>query len=160
MKFKAFSITLFIIFTVFLFASCKKSGDNSSSNKHSFTWTTGGKNFTPTIDTAFLRPSFTTTPYHIIAGFGTFPSRFDQRIDFHLSSFAAGSYTISSGSGAVNTLYYIDDAGYNLEAISGTLNITASSNNLISGNFSVVLINPSRATSTMTGKFTNVSVVP
>jgi hypothetical protein len=153
------STSVAVLFTgLLLFYSCKKTNTNSGQN--SFTWIHAGKTFQPTIYAAYLGPGFTFTPFHIIAGFGNFPTGFDMRIDFHLSSFAVGAYSIVPSPATVNTLYYIDDAGYNLEGISGTVNITANVNNRLSGNFSVTVINAAAVTSLVTGSFTEITINP
>ena len=143
------------------FWSCSKSSDTASqSTASNFTWTQEGKTFTATIDTAFLGVGYTFTPFHIIAGFGTFPTSFNRRIDFHLTSFNIGAYTIVPSPATVNTLDYIDDAGFNLQGISGTLNITGNASSLLSGNFSLTLINGAGVTNPMSGSFSNVSIHP
>ena len=155
------SLICIVLLGSFVFWSCSKSNDTSSQNiVNSFTWIHGGNTYKATIDTAFLGAGYTITPFHIIAGFGTFPLGFNRRIDFHLTSFAVGAYTIVPSPATVNTLQYIDDAGFNLEGISGNLTITGNSNNLLSGNFSLTLINGSAVTSPMSGSFTNMSIRP
>lgn len=160
MTFRFFlSLAILQIGIVLLF-SCNKSDSSTDANNHSFVWTTNNKTYTPTLDTAFSSSTYTLTPFHIIAGYGTFPIGFDGRIDFHLTSFNIASYTIVPSPANVNTLRYVDDAGFNLEGKSGTLNITSNSNNLLSGNFSVILVDASGITSTMSGSFTNTSIRP
>jgi hypothetical protein len=151
----AFSVLL--LMSLFLLSSCKKSND---ADQGSFTWTHAGKTFQPPVYAAYLGTGYTFTPFHIIAGFGNFPSGFDRRVDFHLTSFTVGSYTIVLSPSTANTLDYIDDAGFNLAGTSGTLNITANANNRMSGNFSVTVINPAMATSLMTGSFTDITINP
>jgi hypothetical protein len=148
----------FLLLTgLLLLSSCKKSND---AGQGSFTWTHAGKTFQPPVYAAYLGTGYTFTPFHIIAGFGNFPSGFDRRVDFHLTSFAVGSYTIVLSPSTANTLEYIDDAGFNLAGTSGNLNITANANNRMSGNFSVTVINPAMATSLMTGSFTGITINP
>jgi hypothetical protein len=142
---------------LFLLSSCKKSND---AEPGSFSWTHAGKTYQPTIYAAYLGTGYTFTPFHIIAGFGTFPSGFTRRVDFHLTSFAVGTYTVALSPGSANTLDYIDDGGFNLAGTAGTLNITANANNRMSGNFSVTVINPSMVTSPITGSFTDITINP
>lgn len=149
--------SVLLLMSLFLLSSCKKSNDSDQS---SFSWSHAGKSYQPTIYAAYLGTGYTFTPFHIIAGFGTFPTGFNRRIDFHLSSFAVGSYTIVLFPATVNTLDYIDDAGFNLAGSSGTLNITANANNRLSGNFSVTVVDATLATSLVTGSFTNISINP
>jgi hypothetical protein len=152
-------VSLFLTISVLLFfTDCSKSNDSQATND--FIWSTGGKSYNATIHKAFTGTGYTFTPFHIIAGFGNFPTGFNRRIDFHLSSFAVGSYTIVPSPNTVNTLQYIDDLGNNMEGIAGTLKITVNSNNLLSGDFSVTLIDASMVTSTMSGSFTNISMEP
>ena len=146
-----------LLMSLFQLLSCKKSND---ADQGSFTWSHAGKTYQPTVYAAYLGTGYTFTPFHIIAGFGNFPSGFNRRIDFHLTSFAVGSYSIVLSPSTANTLDYIDDAGFNLAGTSGTLNITANANNRLSGNFSVTVINPALATSLMTGSFTGITINP
>lgn len=141
----------------FLLSSCKKSND---AGQGSFTWTHDGKSFEATAFAAFTGPTYSFVPFNILAGYGTFSGRFEMRIGFHVGTFAVGSYTIVPYPATVNTFDYVDEAGYNLAGISGTVNITSNSNNRLSGNFSVTLINATSATSLITGNFTNVSIEP
>jgi hypothetical protein len=155
---KQIAYSFSLISLLFFLSDCKKSNDTLETN--GFNWTTGGKSYNAAIFKAFSGTGYTITPFHIIAGFGNFPTGFNRRVDFHTSSFNVGSFTIVPSPNTVNTLQYIDDLGNNMEGISGTLNITSNSNNFISGDFSVTLINASMATSTMTGSFTNISIEP
>lgn len=149
---------LFLVSASFVFSSCKKSNDKRS--PVIFTWTHGGNTYNPSFSSAFLGTGYTFTPFHIVAGFGTYPSGFVPRVDFHLTSFNTGTYTIAPSPATVNTLRYIDDGGFILEGISGTINITVNANNLLSGNFSVTLTDPSSATSSLTGSFANITISP
>jgi|GEM_PF-6373411 len=83
-----------------------------------------------------------------------------KRVEFNLTSFNAGTYTITSGSGAVNKLSYIDDAGFNLNGTSGILTVTANTGNKISGNFSASLVDGSSVTSQLSGSFSNMVIKP
>jgi hypothetical protein len=150
------SILLFTFLLLLL--SCKKSGNESQ--KGNFTWNHAGKSFEATESAAFTSTTYSVVPFNTMAGYGSFSTRFERRISFHLNSFTAGSYSIVPYPATVNTFDYIDDAGYNLAGTSGTVNITANANNFLSGNFSVTLINPSAVTSLITGNFTNVSITP
>lgn len=146
-------------FIVFLFAigmyfsSCKKSLDD----RNSFTWTHNGITHTTKLDTAYIshgsRQAFT-----IIAGENKPGYIFFQRVEFNLTSFNTGTYIVNDGSGAFNRLTYTDDAGNTLIGAGGTLNITANSNNYISGNFSATLITGAGVSSMLTGNFTNMPV--
>jgi hypothetical protein len=138
-------------------SSCKKSSDSGNG---SFSWTHAGKSYQPVVYAAYLGTGYTFTPFHIIAGFGTFPAGFQRRIDFHLTTFAVGAYSIVLSPSTANTLEYIDDAGFNLAGTSGTLNITAYADNRMSGNFSVTVVDPSMATSLVSGSFTDIVVNP
>jgi hypothetical protein len=75
-----------------------------------------------------------------------------------LTSCNVGTYFINDGSVAFNRLTYKDDAGNTLLGAGGTLNITANSNNYISGNFFATLISGSGVPSQLTGNFTNMPV--
>jgi hypothetical protein len=143
-----------------LFSNCSKSTNDSQATS-SFTWSTGGKNYSATIYKAYKTGyGLAFAPLSIVAGFENTPTFFSKRIDFHLSSFDIGSYTIVSVPNAVNTLQFIDDLGNDMVGKSGTLRITANSNNLLSGDFSVTVSTGSTVTSAMSGSFTNITIVP
>jgi hypothetical protein len=140
-----------------LLSSCKKSND---AEPGSFTWTHAGKTFQAMAFAAFPNPSYFFTEFNVLAGYGDFATHVERRVTFHLNSFAVGSYTIVAYPAPVNIFDYVDDAGFNLAGISGTVNITSNVNNLLSGNFSVTLVNASSATSLITGSFTDVPIKP
>jgi hypothetical protein len=115
---------------------------------------------TTTYDTAFLSGhGLAIIPISIIAGFQGVSNTISRRVEFNLTSFNVGSYNIGPLPGSPNRLSFIDDAGFNLNGISGTLNITANSNNYLTGNFSITMIDASSVTSQLTGSFANMSVV-
>jgi P pilus assembly chaperone PapD len=143
----------FLVLTLFLL-SCSKSSDNAAES--SFTWTFKGKNYATKNNTAYI---YSLGAYVIVAGNGTEPARLERRVSFfNLRSFNASTYPINSTSN--NKLSYVDDDGNELMGIAGTLNITASSNNVISGDFSCTLVGPAGETNGISGSFNNVPVKP
>lgn len=149
---------------VFLFAflifssSCKKFGDDQA-KKNSFTWIHNDISHYTNLDTAYVsNGGLALFPYTIIAGENRPGYILFMRVEFNLTSFNAGTYTINAGSGSFNRLTYIDDAGNTLIGAGGTLTIIENSNNYLSGNFSATLINGSGVSSLLTGYFNNMPV--
>ncbi len=135
----------------FLFTSCKKSETSASG---SFTW-----KYNDTVNSANLHKAYATsmatTPV-IVATKGTSLRAFN--VSLTVSSLNTGTYPITSGS--ANSLYYIDFAGNNLSVSTGSITITAYSNNLVSGNFSATVNDMSGVPRPITGSFTNTPVEP
>lgn len=132
--------------------SCSKSDDAPANN---FTWTFKSNTYTTTIDKANTNSS---GPYIIAAVTGTSFMSFNRRVDFSLTSFNVGAYNFGSSGG--NIMQYIDETGLVFSPVSGSLDITSNSNNLLSGNFSLVLIDPSSVTYPISGSFANMTIEP
>jgi hypothetical protein len=144
-----------------VFYSCHKSNDDAAAGN--FVWTYNGVTNSTNTDTAFVSVfSLAYPPYTIVAGFprSSSSSTIQKRVEFNLTSFATGTYTITSGAGAVNKMSYIDDVGNNLNGISGTITISTNAGNKISGNFSGVLVDGAAVNSQLSGSFTNMVVKP
>lgn len=90
-----FIVFLFVI-GVF-FGSCKK--DQAANN--SFTWVHNNISHTATLDTAYISQSGR-APYSIIAGENRPGYIIFVRVEFNLTSFNVGTYTVNDGSGAFN----------------------------------------------------------
>lgn len=129
-------------------SSCNKSGDNSSNS--SFTWTYGTTSYTANFKGAYLTWSLTPV---IMGGTGTQQNSPGTGPTIALSSFSAGSYNLTT---SPNSIRYIDDLGFTLLSATGTVNITAYSNNQISGNLSATLSN----SVALSGSFANIPVNP
>lgn len=160
---KTFSVNLcYAVFLLLLSAillCCNKS-DGAGQPADNFTWTHKGVTHTTSINFAYLTTSgLGNPPFTILAGFPRAIS-FERRIQFYLTSFNTGAYTISGSPGAPNRLTYIDDMGDVLNGISGTLNITANTNNKLSGNFSTTVTDASSVNSQLTGSFTDITITP
>ena len=153
---RVYSILLILTTCFFLF-SCKKS-ENSNNSINSFTWTFQGINYTANQDTAFVSGQGigTTTIY---AGNGISYLSFTRRFYFYLTSFNVGSYTFGPGPGSPNHFNYIDEMGFDWGGTSGTFNITAKTNNMMSGNFSGTLNGPA-GNQPVSGNFTSMPVKP
>ena len=158
MKITLVKHTCCIVFwcVILCFFSCKKSG-NDQANTNSFTWVHNNISHNTKLDTAYISHSGM-APYTIIAGEKKPGYIIFVRVEFNLTSFNVGTYIVNDGSGAFNRLRYTDDAGNTLIGAGGTLNITANSNNYVSGNFSATLITGSGVSSLLTGNFTNMPV--
>jgi len=153
---------VFIFFIVIALYSCHKSNDTAATEGN-FVWTHKAVTTSTNTDTAFVSVSgLAYPPYTILAGFprSSYSSAIQKRVEFNLTSFNAGTYTITSGAGAANKMNYIDDAGYNLNGISGTITITVNSGNKISGNFSCMVVDGAAVSSQLSGNFTNMVVNP
>lgn len=136
---------------LFLF-SCAK--DEKKNDPMIFTWTHLSVSHNATTADAYIsQAGLGLGPNQILANNG---SATFFRVSIRLSSLNAGSYTISS----VNKVDYVDDAGFNQVATSGTVTIQSNSNNRLSGLFTVTLTDPSSNNSTLTGQFSNIVVHP
>ena len=136
------------------FYSCKK---NDPGARNSFTWEHTGNSHSTTLDTAYIaHPS--RHPYTLVNKEKRPGYTIYRRVEFNLTSFSKGSYTINDGNGAYNRLAYVDDADTVHIGVFGTIQITASNNQFISGTFSARLIKGSGVQSDLTGQFTNVPV--
>jgi hypothetical protein len=155
-KHTGFIVFLFVI--LMFFYSCKKAGDDQANN-NSFTWVQNGINHTTNLDTAYVAlGGLSLSPYTIMAGENKPGYIFYRRVEFNLTSFNVGTHTVNAGSGAFNRLTYTDDAGTTMIGAGGTLNITANSNNYMSGNFSATLITGAGVSNLLTGNFTNMPI--
>lgn len=156
----SFSIVL-IVSASFVFYACNKSSDSSfNPSDNQFQWTYSGVAHTTTYDTAFLTShGLGIIPISIIAGFQGPSNVISRRVEFNLTSFNTGIYSIGPSPSSPNRLSFIDDAGFNLNGVSGSLNITSNSNNYLTGNFTTTVSNGSGVTSELTGSFANMSIV-
>lgn len=136
---------------LFLF-SCSK--DEKKNDPMIFTWTHLSVSHNATTADAYIsQAGLGLGPNQILANNG---SATFFRVSIRLSSLNAGSYNISS----VNKVDYVDDAGFNQVATTGTVTIQSNSNNRLSGLFTVTLTDPSSNNSTLTGQFSNIVVHP
>lgn len=146
---------LLLVAAIFLSFQCTKKYDTDEPQS-SFVWSFQNNTYAATLDTAYTQ-GFGLSPFYIVAISGThFVTNFNRKIDFTLTSFNPGSYTISL---STNKLHYIDDAGFNWDGISGTLNITSNVNNRMSGNFTAMMNGPS-SNIPISGNFDHVPVKP
>jgi hypothetical protein len=134
-------------------SSCKKSGTSSAS---SFTWTFKDTVYNAAEHKAYLA-SMATTPI-IVASKNPGLRPTPYFVGIQTISFNTGTYTFTSGSSY--KLHYVDNQGNDNLATSGSINITSSSANAISGNFSAVIRNYLGETNTITGSFVNTPVEP
>lgn len=136
-----------ILFVLLIIASCKKSSNPTSG----FTWNYKGINYSAVKHGAHLYYPGTTNSFYRLDGL--IDSLDLPTISILLRSINTGVYNMST-TGA--SLYFSDEiAGTLYDITSGTINITSNSNNLISGNFSVI-IEPGGINQTLTGTFTNI----
>jgi hypothetical protein len=122
---------------------------------NAFYWTYQGINHTGNQDTAYISSHGS---YFLFGGNGTSFISHTERVQFTLTSFATGSYTISTGAG--NSVEYIDGSGFIYNGISGTLQITSNTGTTLSGTFQVTLNGPVGSTNTLTGAFTGMPIRP
>lgn len=75
-----------------------------------------------TLENAYLsQEGLAIIPYSIIAGYPRNSSNLiDSRVEFNLTNFSAGAYTIGPFPASPNKLTLIDDSGIVLEGISGS----------------------------------------
>jgi hypothetical protein len=143
----------------FIFCACHKPYPSNNQSTNQFQWTHKGVTHTTVYDTAYMTSQgLSALPYMLLAGTGLRIYTIARSVEFHLNSFNVGTYTIGP-SGSANVLYFVDDNGFNLIGVSGTVNITAYSNSRITGNFSVTMLDGSAVTSQLTGSFTDMPVV-
>lgn len=153
---KSFSYIILLIVALFSLPGCKKSDSPSSQPAgNSFTWTYMGTNYTGKENIASV---YSLGPYIVVAGVDRNALSINRRVSFTLTSFAPGTYNIGSSSG--NNFDYVDNSGTELFGKSGTVTITNSSNNFLSGNFSCFISGSSNTVNLITGSFTDVSVKP
>ena len=126
--------------------SCSKSGSSANNN---FTWTYGNTNYKANFNAAYLQ-SLSSNPI-IVAGTGAALHTLAIGPRFTVSSLNVGTYNFNT---SPNSMFYIEDQGNNLAAVTGTINITANAGNLLSGNFSATLSNSIN----VTGNFMNVPI--
>lgn len=135
-------------------SSCKKSDDSKFPDSY-FIWTFEGQTYISDIDSSY---KLGLGQWSIMAGNGTTMHSLSREIAFVLSSVNVGTY--SFGSGSPNHMGYINDFGTYFPVSSGTMNITANSNNIVSGNFSVNVGNASTGIKPISGSFYNISITP
>jgi hypothetical protein len=139
-------VLFFLSFTLLGTSACKKSEPTAAS---AFSW----KFDTEATTKANLHKAFTITKT-ILATKGSNILSFD--ISISLSSFNASNYTITAG--GANGLTYIDNSGNSYSATSGTVNITSSANNLISGSFTASVTGSAGGPYPITGSFVDTPV--
>jgi len=148
-----------LLLVSFIFYACTKPQEDNTQSANNFQWTHKGLTHTTVYDTAYITGAgLSIFPFSIVAGDKRINS-IAQKIVFTLTAFNVGAYTIGPYATAANKLYFIDDAGFNLDGVSGTVNITAYGNSRITGTFSITVIDGAAATSQLTGTFTDVHVI-
>lgn len=146
-------VLLFALVGIGLLTSCKKSSQDDTSN---FTWTYQGTTFTAGSHKAYVY-TMATHPI-ILAGKGQSVTSSTLTVGITVSAFTPGTYTVTN-SGA-NTVYFVDDAGFDHWGTSGTVTITSYSNNRISGSFSAIIQGPGGSSQPISGSFTDTPVEP
>lgn len=142
------ALIVLLVIGIFSISSCNKSGDNASNS--SFTWTYGTTSYTANFKGAYLTWSLTPV---IMGGTGTQQNSPGTGPTIALSSFSTGSYNLAT---SPNSILYVDDLGFTVPSATGTVTITAYSNNRVSGNFSAALTN----SVALSGSFANIPVNP
>lgn len=147
-KLKLIPLAVSLSAIILTIVSCKKSEDKI---QH-FTWTYGGSNYVATFYHADL--PFTYDTAYSITGY-------NQGTSVHaiigprmsLPSFQPGTYSLDSTS-----LVYYDNFLLPDHTTGGTITITSSSDNLLSGNFSGTIINTVNQPVSITGTFVDVPI--
>lgn len=144
-----------VLFATVLFG-CNKSYNHPFVPVNSFTWAYRGSSYTADVHIANW---YSMAPKPIIAAYNKMNVPFpNYKLAITVTSFNVGTYALSGSSSSSNTFYYIDNEGHELLCTRGSLNITANSNNLITGNFSVSVIDPFKVTRSIVGSFTNTPI--
>lgn len=158
-----FFYSILVVSLATAFFSCKKSGAPTQSLyvTGSFVWIYNNRTIVTSYDSAYEYPSNPPlNRYSIVASTrGGTIFQVGPKFYFVLSSLNVGSYTIQPSTSAPNTLQFIDDSGNNLIGISGTVDITSRINTLITGSFSITLLDPLGNNTLLTGYFTDMSIV-
>ena len=147
-----------LLLICFIYYSCTKPIEDNSQSTNQFQWTHKGILHTTVYDTAYITSQgLSVLPHTLLAGTQRI-NTIVGRVTFQLTAFNVGTYNIGPGP-AANLIYYIDDDGFNLKGVSGTLNITAYDNSRITGNFLVTLVDGSAVNTQLTGSFTDMPVL-
>ncbi|MES2132400.1 MAG: hypothetical protein V4506_08615 [Bacteroidota bacterium] len=157
MKKTIFTLSGFMILGALIITSCKKKTQDPEPDPTPTTTTTGGT----TTGNTNSSPGFTFTPnggsatvadsafyYQQYKTIHAYKNGNANHFEINLSALTVTSYSMGSGTG--NALTYVMGATY-LTASTGSLNITASANNKLSGNFNTTLAGGS--ISSVTGQF-------
>ena len=146
--------TMLAVALAIIFTACKKK--SSDPEPETMTTTTGsgtpassGFTWTPSGGSAVVADSaFYYQQYNTIYAYKNGVANY---LEINLTALSVASYSVSSSSG--NALTYISGSNY-ISASSGQINLTASANNKISGNFSTPL--SSGAVASVAGQFVDI----
>ena len=137
---------ILLLIPLLVLLSCDKDKESSGS----FTWNYDGSNFIANFKAAYS--SSMGQPF-IIGGLGSSISP-GSGPRIYVISFNPGVYNF--GGIVPNSLNFVDQLGFDINAIGGGVNITSNSNNKLSGNFSASLANGK----TITGNFSELPIQP
>ena len=140
---------LFFLSLLLSIISCKKSDTSNPSNSFNFVY--DGNTYTSNHDTATQY-----SPEIVLEAY--IPNCPIHDVNFQLTSSNVGQYDLITGSG--NSTLYVDNLGNPLNKISGSVNITANTNNRLSGNFNVIVKDMSNVTHITSGNFIDMPIVP
>ena len=145
--FNPFLYLLIFFLSSLIFWSCSKS--NESAPQNSFSLTYNGNTYKAVNDSAVLISLGTN---FVVANFST---GYFWRVYMSLASFNVGSYNFGSGS----SISYVNYQGNPTpDATSGTINITANSNNRMSGNFTATIADHLGTIYVTSGNFTDMPI--
>jgi hypothetical protein len=154
MKTRVFSLSFYITITFLVsLLACKKSDQAEAVN--SFTWTYEDSNYIANFRTAYISSISITGPI-IIAGTGNSIMSKGTGPSITIPSLNVGSYPI--GANPNNQIQYIDDEGFALQSIAGTINITENTGSRLSGNFTATIIDATSVNHSLTGIFTQIPI--
>ena len=125
--------------------------DKDKNSSGSFSWSYDGINYTANFKAAY---SASMGQPYIIGGLGNSVTTPGSGPRIHVISFSPGNY--SFGGIVPNSLNFVDQVGNDISAIGGSVNISANSNNKLSGDFSATLGNGK----IITGSFADITINP
>jgi hypothetical protein len=132
--------------------SCNKRNDVG--NPWNFSWSHKGTNYHASKADAYISPfDLSLGPNQVVAYVPSMPS---YKLSIKLTSLNPGTYSIGAG----NNIGYIDEAGFELQGVEGTVTIQANASNQLSGSFSAKLLQSPSDTTVINGSFINISLHP
>jgi hypothetical protein len=140
----------FILF-LSIISSCNKK-DAATNEPSSFTWIYQNQPYTATSSEAYLLRSNPNTN-QILAYVNGDVTRY--KLSILLPALNPNNYPVSF---TTNAFEYIDDFGFVLGAVSGSVTISSNSSNKLSGSFDVKMLKGIADTVSMQGQFYNVPI--
>jgi hypothetical protein len=147
-------LRLFILLSLITF-SCKKKEDTIAESSN-FTWTYQNQAYIATSSAAYLSPfDLSLGPNHIVAYLSSFGAGY--KVSIRLSALNPNIYPVSFTS---NAFEYVDDFGFGLGAVDGTVTISSNVGYKLKGSFHVKILKGIGDTAVLKGQFNNVDMKP